>query len=277
MSIGVIVIGYNRPKKLRALLESLEKYSEWFQEILVCLDYHSEEMQHWHERELHRFLINNEKYTFRFHLMNQGLKDNLFTATNYLKYSHEFLMFLEDDLVIRPNFNLYVESALDKLAKNEVTSVSLYSYPDVFSIRNSDFTMVGADCWGFIITGAKWYEFIMYTDYKRLSWLKKVRFNFYGTYDFYSLYLGALGGKNWAALFYYWAFVHGERVLYPKESLVENTGLDGSGTNCISSNSFTSGALYYISIPNTWSNILGYLSFIIFFVYEKINRRYQAL
>ena len=276
MSLGIIALGYNRPKKMRALLESLEKYSGNFREILVSIDYHSEVMHRAHVSELTRFM-GNKKFTFYFHTTNKGLKKNLYTAIENMAFSHDLLMFLEDDLIIRPNFDLYLESAISKLISCEITSASLYSYPDVYSIRKSDFTMVGADCWGFIISQAKWRDFMAFKDYRYLNWIQRLRFNFFGTYNFYTLYKEALDGKNWAVLFYYWAFVNSERVLYPKESLVYNNGLDGSGINCDSNTSYNSSSIYINTSPQSLSNQAGHLSFILFFIHEKISRRLKAI
>ena len=129
MSLGVIVIGYNRPEKIGRLLESLKNYTDYFGEILICLDYHSEEARKKHILELSPYREDN-KYTFHYHTKNLGLKENLFTAYDYLKCRHEFLMFLEDDLEIKPNLDKYLVTVLAKLSSNQISSASLYSYPD---------------------------------------------------------------------------------------------------------------------------------------------------
>jgi hypothetical protein len=66
-------------------------------------------------------------------------------------------------------------------------------------------------------------------------------FDFEGAYPFTKMLKDQIAGKNdsWAIRWHASAFLFNMLTLYPCKSLVNNIGMDGSGTHCSASNSFS--------------------------------------
>ena len=81
--------------------------------------------------------------------------------------------------------------------------------------------------------GAKLMDELKFRNLKR-------RFDFNGTYPFTRMLAKQIAGKNdsWAICWHASAFLKGKFTLHPGRSLVQNIGIDGSGTHCGSTDAF---------------------------------------
>lgn len=166
---------------------------------------------------------------------NFGLADSIISGVTEVVNKYGRIIVLEDDMVTSPYFLRYMNDALEFYEKEEkVISIHGYVYPinglpETFFIR-------GADCWGWATWKRGWDLFE--PDGKRLlKGLKEAnllrRFDFDGAYPYSKMLKDQIKGKNnsWAIRWYASAIIHGKITLYPGISLVNNIGLDASGTH----------------------------------------------
>ena len=150
---------------------------------------------------------------------------------------------LEDDLVSSPYFLRYMNACL-RLYENDlrVASIHAYVYP-VDSLLPETFFLRGADCWGWATWSNRWSEFEP-DGAKLLGQLQASKltyeFDFDGSYPYTKMLRGQISGRNnsLAIRLYASAFLKNKFTLYPGEPLVENIGVDGSGTHCAPSEIF---------------------------------------
>ncbi len=167
---------------------------------------------------------------------NEGLSRSITEGVKEQVAKFEKVIVLEDDMVTSPMFLSYMNKALDTYAFNEeVISIHGYNYPIKDKLPESYF-LRGADCWGWATWKRGWdlYE----PDGKKLMSLleksgEKKEFDFGGYYGYSKMLEKQISGENdsWAIRFYASAFLQNKLTLYPGKSLVQNIGLDSSGTH----------------------------------------------
>jgi len=174
---------------------------------------------------------------------NFGLADSIISGVTELCNVYGSVIVLEDDMVTSPHFLRFMNDALDMYESDEkVISIHGYVYP-VQSTLPDTFFLKGADCWGWATWRRGWALFEK-DGSKLLDQLKANnlvnRFNFNGTFDYVHMLRGQIKGKNnsWAVRWYASALLKDRLTLYPGRSLVQNIGIDNSGTHCVSSNDF---------------------------------------
>lgn len=167
---------------------------------------------------------------------NFGLAKNIQDGVSFLCKTKGRVIVLEDDLLTSKTFLLFMNSALERY-KNEkkVWHISGWNYS--FPSRNSSDAYFWRimNCWGW----ATWHD--RWVHYKKdpqelMSWdsKKKKRFNLDGNYDFFiQVEDNYYKKKNtWAIFWYATIFDNHGLCLNPKNTMVKNIGLDGSGENC---------------------------------------------
>ena len=130
-----------------------------------------------------------------------------------------------------------MNEGLDFYASEErVVSIHGYVYPADEALPET-FFMRGADCWGWATWERGWACFE--SDGKKLlqaltaQKLEK-KFNINNSNDYMGMLRQQIDGKvnSWAIRWYASAFLANKLTLYPGVSLVQNIGMDGSGTHC---------------------------------------------
>ncbi len=180
-------------------------------------------------------IIENEK--------NYGLANSIINGVTNILNEYQRIIVLEDDLITSRYFLEYLNNGLNLYEEEkDVISIHAYTYP----IRNplpETYFIKGADCWGWATWKRGWDLFE--SDGKKL--LKELEnkkltkeFDFNGSYPYTKMLKTQIAGKNdsWAIRWYASAFLNNKLTLYPRESLIYNSGLDGSGTHHITENSF---------------------------------------
>jgi len=167
---------------------------------------------------------------------NSGLAQSIISGVTEVVNEHGKVIVLEDDLVTSPYFLKFMNEGLNCYAQdNRVISIHGYCYP-VEGLPET-FFLKGTDCWGWATWKRGWNLFE--ADGRKLlaALIEKnllERFDFFGAYDYSGMLRGQIAGKNqsWAVRWYASALLRDRLTLYPRETLVQNIGLDGSGVHC---------------------------------------------
>ncbi|WP_278629798.1 glycosyltransferase [Parabacteroides goldsteinii] len=168
---------------------------------------------------------------------NWGLANNIIDGVTSVVNQYGKIIVLEDDLLVSRYFLKYMNEALD-FYENEKKVVSIHGY--VYPVRKSlpeTFFIKGADCWGWATWKRGWDLFcsdgkVLLNEIDKQN-LKK-EFDFNNSYPYYRMLKHQIEGKNnsWAVRWYASAFLYNKLTLYPGRSLVNQIGMDGSGTHC---------------------------------------------
>lgn len=167
---------------------------------------------------------------------NFGLANSIIDGVTATIKQYKRAIILEDDLVVSPNFLSYMNEAL-KLYENaeNVACITAFNFPLKFKtpLKDETFFLKGADCWAWATWERAWNLFEK--DGKKL--LKEIKdhrlqkeFDFEYSYPYTKMLQNQIEGKNdsWAIRWYASAFLQNMLCLYPKYSLVENIGIDGT-------------------------------------------------
>jgi hypothetical protein len=175
---------------------------------------------------------------------NRGLAQSIISGVGEVVALHGCVIVMEDDLVVSPHFLAYMNQGL-QMYRDEprVASIHGYSYPVEDDLPDT-FFLRGADCWGWATWARAWQHFEP-DGQKLLSALRAQRltrsFDMGGAYPFTRMLSNQIKGKNnsWAVRWHASCFLANMLTLYPGKSLVNNIGMDGSGTHCSPTDAFT--------------------------------------
>lgn len=175
---------------------------------------------------------------------NIGLAQSIISGVTDITSKHGRVIVVEDDLVTSKFFLRYMNDGLNLYESDErVASIHGYVYPLAKPVADT-FFLRGADCWGWATWSRAWKKFepdaaILL---RRISQENLVRqFDMDGSYRFYTMLSDYAEGRNnsWAIRWHASAFLENMLTLYPGESLVNNIGLDNSGTHCALTDHYT--------------------------------------
>lgn len=168
---------------------------------------------------------------------NLGLAASIVSGVTEIVQSRGEVVVVEDDLVVAPDFLRYMNEGLERYRhEDKVASIHGYRYP-LGAPSSSAFFIRGADCWGWATWARAWKVFE--PDSRLLRSRLQARrlerlFDFDGTYGYTRMLEDQILGRvdSWAIRWYASAFLADMLTLYPRASLVENIGHDGSGSHC---------------------------------------------
>jgi hypothetical protein len=174
---------------------------------------------------------------------NLGLAASIIGGVSEVLRKHDRVIVMEDDLVTSPFFLPYMNEALEYYQDDDrVASIHGYVYPTRLPLPET-FFLRGADCWGWATWRRGWALFNP-DGRQLLSQLQAGReireFDFDGAHPYTAMLRDQIRGANnsWAIRWYASAFLKKKVTLYPGRSLVINIGIDASGTNCGSTDTF---------------------------------------
>jgi hypothetical protein len=131
-----------------------------------------------------------------------------------------------------------MNAALEKYEHSElVASVCGYMYPIDHRGLPPTFFLRGTDCWGWATWKKAWDIFepdgqLLLNELleKKLAW----PFDLDGSYPYTRMLKDQISGRNnsWAIRWHASAYLRGMTSCFPSRSLVQNIGLDGTGTHC---------------------------------------------
>jgi hypothetical protein len=174
---------------------------------------------------------------------NVGLANSIIQGVTEVCNRSGRVIVLEDDMVTSPWFLRYMNDGLETYESDqEVISIHGYIYPVPTALPET-FFLRGADCWGWATWMRGWKLFnadgatlLAQLEQRALT----DAFDFDGAYGYTEMLRGQIAGRNnsWAIRWHASAFLSDKLTLYPGRSLVQNIGLDASGTHCGSSEEF---------------------------------------
>ena len=173
---------------------------------------------------------------------NYGLAKSIISGVTELCNEYGRVIVLEDDDETSPHFLNFMNDSLAFYDdKNEVMHISGCRYPAKQVNHDHTFFLHVPLCWGWATWQRAWKMFE-----KDISVMQKFdrkminHFDFDNTYNYWQQLEFNKSGKlnTWFVFWYATLFLRGGLALFPARSLVQNIGMDGSGTNSGSSKSF---------------------------------------
>lgn len=245
----IILFTYNRPAHTRRALESLRRNALAAEsELFVYSDAARDEADREAVAEVRR-IIHDARGFKAVHIVerdeNQGLARNIIDGVTRVTDRYGRVIVLEDDLVVAPHFLQFMNDALETY-KDEPRVGHIHacdftddpSLPDTFLIK---FT----GSWGWGTWKRAWQHFnpdgkALLAELERRGLTRE--FDFGGKYGFTRMLRRQTEGKNnsWAIRWNASLFLKDILSLNTGRSLVQNTGFDGSGTNCGGGNLYQS-------------------------------------
>ncbi|MEQ8688380.1 MAG: glycosyltransferase family A protein [Imperialibacter sp.] len=246
----IALFTYNRPQHTRQTLEALSSNDLADQSTLYifcdgpkkgCESATLEKI-----REVRR-LAKSKVWCDSVHVIerseNMGLAANIVEGVTHIVNEFGKVIVLEDDLVTSRYFLTFMNKALSHYEDLDLVGcISGYTYP-VKETLPSSFFITGADCWGW----ATWKRAWSFYESDGTKLLKAIRetgqgfdFDFNGSYPYTKMLRDQTEGKNdsWAVRWYASLYLRGQLCLYPGRSLVQNIGMDGSGTHSPNTKTF---------------------------------------
>lgn len=175
---------------------------------------------------------------------NKGLAASIVSGVTQLVNEFGCIIVLEDDIVTARGFLSYMNEALN-LYEHEEQVMHIGSYiPYTNSMGNLPKTFFSRfmSCWGWATWKIAWSKanWDAETLYHQISDPNiRYEFNLEGVLNYHEQLENNINGniKTWAIMWFTSVFLNLGLCLYPKVSLSENIGLDGSGENCVIGNS----------------------------------------
>lgn len=238
----IVLFVYDRIEQTRRTIESLQKnYESKKSELYIYSDNHKCDRSSRGVAEVRNFierLSGFKKITIIKRDANYGLKLSIETGVFEVISKHGKAIVLEDDLLLSINFLQYMNEALDRYADEEnIMGISGYVSPHRIKVESDCFFLPFISSWGWATWKRSWdlYQKFPNNYQEYLSSPESIkRFNLNGAIDYYSMLKNTLAGKthSWAINWYFANFIRSGLTLYPRETLVENIGFDGTGVNC---------------------------------------------
>ncbi|MDR1715566.1 MAG: glycosyltransferase [Prevotella sp.] len=247
MLAPIVLFVYNRPSKTKETLEALASNTLAEESVLyIFSDGPKKDADLIMQKEITetRRVLRQKQWCGQVHIIesekNNGLANSIEDGITRIVNQYGKVIVLEDDIVTSPYFLTYMNAALDLYEKEDkVMHISGFvpvttganKLPETYFLRFMS-------CWGWATWKRAWDKRI--TDIPYLYKSLPVRsdfhdFNLNGSINQFSQieqnYEGTL--KTWAIKWYATIFINNGLCLYPHKSLVDNIGVDGSGTNSI--------------------------------------------
>lgn len=167
---------------------------------------------------------------------NLGLADSIRGGVGQVVQAHGRVIVLEDDLVTMPGFLRFMNQALDLYADEDaVHQISGFMPPTPRGTPPTGFLRVSTS-WGWATWERAWHHFNNDAESLLHAVERKGReaFDLDGhAFYFEELAKNARGElKTWHVRWYASLFLRDGLCLFPRRSLVKNTGFDDSGANC---------------------------------------------
>jgi len=189
---------------------------------------------------------------------NLGLAQSIISGVTEVVNKHGRIIVLEDDLVTSPCFLRYMNDALERYEdEDKVMQISGYIFPVDLDLDEDAIFLPLTTSWGWGTWKRAWNYFdASAKGYKALRKDRKLRrlFDLDGAYPYFKMLESQLRGKidSWAIRWYLSVFVDEGLVLFPKKTLVENIGFDGSGRHCNSDNQMFSRQMIEHTVTTVW-------------------------
>ncbi len=237
----IALFAYNRPEHLQKTLEALLA-----DPLATISDLHvfcdsAKKSEHASAvsavRRLVRSITGFRTITIVERESNFGLAKSIREGVGALCATHGRVIVLEDDLLVAPGFLRFMNEGLTRYQDDvRVYQISGYMYPGCYSGDDDALFLPTISCWGWATWARAWADFD--PSLAGLAILNespglRQRFNLHGAYDYFSMAKQQSCGKidSWGICWLLSVFMRDGLVLFPRESLVQNIGIDASGTH----------------------------------------------
>lgn len=246
----IILFVYNRPWHTQQTLDALAKNDLAKESILYI--YADGAKKNATETDLQKIeevrkVISNFGDCKETHILrrekNWGLANNVIDGVTKIVNQHGKIIVLEDDLITSPFFLDFMNKGLDFYQENDqVLGVGGYFYFPNEDL-NETFLLPLVSSWGWATWSVKW-DKVEFDASKLLEQViekeleQKVNF---GNNNYFNLLQAQVKKEvdSWAICFYVSCVVTNKSFLRPHLSLVQNIGLDNSGTHCDDNSPYT--------------------------------------
>ncbi|MEQ8384399.1 MAG: hypothetical protein RH949_18770 [Coleofasciculus sp. A1-SPW-01] len=232
---------YKRPEHTLKLLESLAKNEGANESELFIFCDGSKSLADRLVVSKVREIVKSRQWCWQVHITereeNLGLAQSIISGVTEICAHYGRVIALEDDLVLSPYFLRYMNDALDRYEHElKVMHISGYMFPVKTKLPET-FFMRNPSCWGW----ATWQRAWQYFEEDSELLIKKIKcnkldkkFSLANSYPFFEMLEQQSVGKinSWAIRWYASIFLVKGLCLYPRYSLVKNTGHDGTGIHC---------------------------------------------
>lgn len=244
----VILFVYNRPDHTIKTLTALEKNKLADQTVLyIYSDAAKSENSEQAVTQVRKII--NKPWNFKEVIViertkNWGLAANVIDGVTKVVNAHGKIIVLEDDLETSVFALDYFNQALRHYEdEDQVMEISGYSYPlkDLNKLPESFFFRV-ANSWGWATWARAWQHFNANIDELVSDFTAEQihQFSIEGKENFWKQVQEFKAGKisSWAIRWYASVFKKNGLVLYPRNSMTQNIGNDGSGTHTASESTY---------------------------------------
>lgn len=236
---------YNRPKHTRETVYALLKNSEAaHSDLYIFSDAAKHEDAQTAVIEVREFIHQIKGFnsiTITERDKNLGLANSIIDGVTHLCDKFGKVIVLEDDLRVSPYFLNFMNKALDRYQNDEkVMQIAGYMFPVKLIMEKDSLFLPLTSSWGWATWQSAWQHFDKSASgYSVLADNKALRkaFDLSGRYAYFQMLQAQMRNEvdSWAIRWYLSVFLKKGLVLYPRTSLVENSGFDGSGVNCVAS------------------------------------------
>lgn len=206
-----------------------------------------------------RSVIRQRKWCKEVHIVesekNKGLADSITSGVTDVVNRHGRVIVLEDDIVVSKGFLKYCNEALEAYQDDdEVMHVSGCMYGAEFKTEKDTFFLKVLSCHGWATWKRAWnhynHDVLDHLAYFQSDPQRCHSFDIEGNAYFMKQLQHNVTGelKSWAVRWYASWLRAGGLTLFPKSSLVNNIGFDGTGENIGQAKSYLAPAVDYIRV-----------------------------
>jgi GT2 family glycosyltransferase len=244
----ILLFVYNRPDHTRRSLAALAANPLAIDSDLIIYADGPRKPEHREAVEAVRRLVRNARGFKSVEIVereaNFGLAKSIISGVSEVCTAHDRIIVVEDDLIVSPSFLGFLNEGLIRYRDDPgVFQISAYAYPAHDQSTSQAFFLPMISCWGWATWSRAWAKFDpAMSALNRLDAdpVARRRFNVDNTYDYYGMACQQRRGEidSWGIRWHLSLFDRGGLVLYPRESLVYNAGVDASGTHGMGHASF---------------------------------------
>ena len=237
----IVLFVYNRPWHTRQTVEALQKNEMAMEsDLIIFSDAAKNEKEEGNVSEVRRYIqtIGGFKaITIHEASKNKGLASSIIAGVTEVINQYGKAIVLEDDLITSKYFLLFINKYLDSYQDSEnIWSISGYSLPiNLPNYYNQPVYLSKRSwSWGFGTWKSKWEKVDWSIDnYKDAD---KRKFHLSGGRDLSDMLKAQSEGKidSWYVRWQFNQHINHNYCIYPRNSLIQNIGHDGTGIHCTS-------------------------------------------
>jgi hypothetical protein len=246
----IVLFVYNRPEHIKLTVEALQKNTLAMQSDLIIYSDATKkpeaEVTVLAVREYIRDIKGFKSLTIIEQKTNFGLAKSIINGVSAVVNEYGKVIVLEDDLITSPYFLDYMNKALDTYQDEpQVMQISGHMFEVDVGCAEDAFFLPFTTSWGWATWHDRWAKFdASASAYVKLKADKSLvkQFNLNNSYPYFEMLKSQLLGKidSWAIRWYLTVFMNKGLVLFPKITMVNNNGFDGTGVHCGDSTEYQS-------------------------------------